>query len=403
MPKKILFFSLPSVSVDKTLTPVIDQLALKGYDVVHYNTEDFAPNTSHYFKFKSYPTVFTGHYSDKINEQTSYFDFGEILINAAASIMPYLVHEVEQEEPDVIIHSHLAVWGKLLARHCQVPNITLYTTFILDQRIMLPFFREIYDGNLQEGKHVKEAIGFLKKSKSLYKALGLRLRPDMWDVYINKGELNLSFILEAFQPERTLFGPEFHFLGYPTQKMKSIGKKELVYISMGTIVSQELQFFRSCIDLFSNKDVRVIISVGSRALLSYFGDVPDHIQLVPFVEQQKVLKEAKLFITRGGMASVHEAVYTLTPMVVIPVIPEQKMTARNIGELGIGVCIEERKATTSELQRAVDHILNNYERFTDNLSQLFSTIPETQATVKACQEITHYLEKNKTRAPEVLQ
>src|SRR5579859_730940 len=196
---KGLFFCLPSVSVDKTLTPVIDEIGLADYEIVYYNTKNFEPAGAHPFRFIAYPDTFRGYYSDRIDESTSYFLFGEILIDTAADLMDFLLSEAERGKPDFILHSHLAIWGKLLAKKYRLPAITLYTTFVLDKRIMLPFLRKISSATGVGLDNVHAGIGFYRKCASLYSRLQLEDKPDPWDAYVNAGDLNLSFIHEAFQ------------------------------------------------------------------------------------------------------------------------------------------------------------------------------------------------------------
>lgn len=373
MPKG-LFFSLPSVSVSQTLTPVVREVAMAGFEIVYYNTADFCPAGEHPFRFTAYPSTFKGHYSDKIDASTSYFDFGNILIDSAESLVDFLIDEIQREKPDFIIHSHLAVWGKLMAGYAKIPAITMYTTFVLDKRIMFAFHRQQNPSHAPGSRHAAEAIQFYRKSSTLYKRLQLAEQPDLWDVYINKGQLNLSFILDTFQPERHLFGSEFHFLGYPTFPGKYGPEKRLIYVAMGTILNKDILFYTQVINVLKELETESVVSVGKDVDISIFGTMPPHIKLVDFTDQRALLKEAKLFITRGGMASVHEAVYSCTPMIVVPVIPEQQITALKIRELGIGTSLPSVDINENILRNAIEEILDKTSCRT-RLECLARTIP----------------------------
>jgi MGT family glycosyltransferase len=384
MPKG-LFFSLPSVSVSKTLAPIVNGVAMSGHEIVYYNMADFRPDGDFHFRFKPYPDNCNAYYTDKIDEQTSYFDFGNILLDSAASLMDFLVSEVEKEKPDFIIHSHLAVWGKLIALLSKIPAITFYTTFVLDKRIMLPFIRKLNAGNDVSFDHVSEAMSFYRKFSGLYERFQLNGKPDVWDVYINKEGLNISFILKSFQSQPGLFGKEFRFVGYPTPIEKTGLEKSVIYVSMGTIMKGDIPFYKMVIDVLKDFRLNCIISVGDRIGIGQLGEIPEHIQVVPFTDQREVLKGARLFLTRGGMASVHEAVYTYTPMIVIPVIPEQQLTACRIEELGIGKQIPLKEVNEQTLRQAIGQILNNYDSYVQNLEALVAQAspitPEKQAAL----------------------
>ncbi len=383
--KKVFFFALPSVSVHNSLLPVLEQLCIDGYEVVYYNTAEYGERPRQHVQFRPYPSSFQGHYSDTITSTTSYFEFAQILVGAASSIADFLVQEVKREAPALIIHSHLALWGKLVAKACGLPHVAFYTTFVLDERIMLPFFREQQTAHSQPLNHVHEALTYMRKSSQLYKRLGLRAKPNIWDAYINTADLNLLFIEGCFQPGRQLFGPTHHWVGYPTQPEPAPQKQNLIYVSMGTVVKQEVAFFGMLINLFKALPAyRVVLSVGhAYAQVVEALDIPEHIEVQPHVNQKAVLKAARLFITRGGMASVHEALYTQTPMVVVPVIPEQQLTARRIAELGMGLQLNEADVTPTALAAAVQQVLDNYTAFEANMNEAFGAIAPVGATHQA--------------------
>ena len=388
---KGIFLSVPSVSVSKTLTLILDEIAANGYEVIYYNAKDFEPDGNHHFSFRAYPDKFTGYFAGKMDAHTSYFDFGEILINSAESLIDFLISEVNIEKPDFIVHSHLAVWGKLIAQHLQIPAVTLYTTFILDKRIMLPFFRKRNEGKHAGYNHVNEALSFYRKCDSLYTSLQLDGRLDIWDVYINKGDLNLCFILEHFQHQKHFFDQEFHFLGYPTPLEKMKREETTIYISMGTVFNAETEIYQLCIDVLNDMEIPSIVSVGSKGKVIKFKNVSKYIRVEEFVEQREVLKGAKLFITSGGMASVHEAIYTCTPMIVIPIIPEQQLTAEKIAELGIGVHIQHQLVRPKILKEAILEVLHNHETYVANLQKLCGSVSETPPEKKAVQLISTFL------------
>ncbi|MEO5563922.1 MAG: nucleotide disphospho-sugar-binding domain-containing protein [Chitinophagaceae bacterium] len=389
MPKG-LFFSLPSVSVSFTLAPIIQEVAASGIEIIYYNTKDFQPPGEYDFQFKPYPSNFPGYYADKIDGNSSYFDFGNILVDCAECLVDFLKEEITKEQPTFIIHSHLAVWGKLLAKFAGVPSVTLYTTFVLDKQIMFSFHRQRHVTNGRETTHVGDALKFYRKSSLLYKKLLLKDQPDLWDVYINKGKLNLSFILPSFQPEPSLFGNEFHFLGYPTCSEKWDAEKNLIYVSMGTIMNKDISFYSLIINVLKELHEECLIAVGSTMDIHQFGVMPPNIKIVGFTEQRTILKKTKLFITRGGMASVHEAVYSCTPMIVIPVIPEQQITAATIEKLGIGLQLSPQDLNEQVLDDAIQKMLGS-NSYVKNLECLANEIPVTSPGKKAAKLINDLL------------
>lgn len=398
MPKG-LFFSLPSISVANTLMPVIEEASLHGHEMVCYNTEAFRPEGSTPFRFIAYPEG-KGFGFEKMDVDISYFQFGELLTDTAIAILDFLIEEVEREKPDFILHSHLAPWGKLVARYFQVPAVSLFSTFVLDERIMVPFIRKLNTGSGISLTNISQGRRFFEKLQSLHDRLGFSDRPDIWDIYVNREKLNISFILGEFQPQRNILGESYHFVG-PTFSTGRTGlKHDLIYVSLGTIFTRDIPFYRLCIEVLKNFSLPAILSIGDKIETEELGDIPDHIRIEAFSNQPAILKDAALFITHGGMASVHEAVYTSTPMIVIPAIPEQVVTAESVETLGIGIQLEPGKITGELLHSSIKAILDNNGQYIKNLDALIGNMPRSSARVSACTLIDRFLAAENRRKTE---
>jgi MGT family glycosyltransferase len=389
MPKG-LFFSLPSISVANTLMPVIEEASLRGYEMVCYNTDAFRPKEPAPFRFMAYPDG-KGFGFEKMDVDISYFQFGEFLTDTAIAILDFLLEEVEREKPDFILHSHLALWGKLVARHFQIPAVSLFSTFVLDERIMVPFIRKLNTGSGISLTNISQGRRFFEKLQSLHDRLHFPDRPDIWDIYVNREQLNISFILGEFQPQRNMLGDSYHFVGPTFSTSRASLKHDLIYVSLGTIFTRDIPFYRLCIEVLRNFNMNAILSIGDKIEAEELGDIPGHIRIETFSNQTAILEDAALFITHGGMASVHEAVYTSTPMIVIPAIPEQVVTAESVETLGIGIQLEPGNITRELLHSSIRAILDNHRQYVDNLNALTQNLPESSGAASACTLIDRYL------------
>ena len=371
----------------------MEELKSSGYDLVYYNSETSRPRGNYSFSFKAYPEEFDCSFSNHVSNETSYFDFANILINASEGIIQFLKDEVETEKPDLIIHSHLAAWGKLVALHFKVPSVTLFTTFILDQKIMLPYIRGLNVSKKSDFGHIGEAMLFHKRIRSLYSKIGLKHSPDLWDVYINKGDLNILFILKDFQPNVEWFS-DAHYLGYPTaiENVDTNRKADTVYVSMGTVVKTNTSFYQLCIEVLGEMDCKAIISVGSNELIKKLKNPYPKIEVVSYTDQKNVLKDSAIFITHGGMASIHEAIYSHTPMIVIPTIPEQKFNADNVEKAGVGIHIKEKQVSYKSLKEAVNTIKESSSLYRNNIQALLDQVGDTPAEKSASLIISEFIE-----------
>ena len=64
--------------------------------------------------------------------------------------------------------------------------------------------------------------------------------------------------------------------------------------------------------------------------------LPDNFIVRPFVNQGEILKHASLFITAGGMNSIHEALYYGVPCLICPQQGEQLLNAKRFEAMGFG-------------------------------------------------------------------
>ena len=58
------------------------------------------------------------------------------------------------------------------------------------------------------------------------------------------------------------------------------------------------------------------------------------------VPQLAVLEHASVFITRGGLGGVMEALYHGVPMIVVPRMTDQHLNGQRVEELGLGVLLD---------------------------------------------------------------
>lgn len=393
---KGLFFGAPSVSVCNTLYPVLEALISDKYEIIAYNLEDFAPPANYRFSFKQYPPYQNGYHPGCMDEHTTYLQFGEILIDTSVALTDYILKEIEKEKPDFILHSHLAVWGRLVAAHFKLPAITFFTTFILDKKIMLSYFVKNVSRNGQAIEHLRSTVRFTRKLKKLHQQLQLTQEPDIWNIYINPTSLNVSFIIENFQPDRLQIGADFKFLGYPAAPALSRIDRDIIYISMGTILNRNTDFYKLCIEALLDVKTHCVLVIGKSIDRKILGVIPAHIEVVEFADQTKILQRSLLFITRGGMASVHESVYRHTPMIVVPEMAEQQLTAQKVEEMGIGIHLPPATLCKDLLKQAITNILQDHDWYTANLEALLATVPTMRAEERAVRHITTYLNNNNT-------
>ncbi len=395
-------FGMPSVSMDKTLRLVFEQVASLNYEVLYYNTEAFRPKERSRIKFRAYPDSYTGYRSDTIEGDILYFRFGSLLVDTAASMIDFLMAEAEREKPDFILHSHLALWGKLIAKHLNIPAVSVLATFVMDERIMLPQLQKRKRGEGPDVSSIREGRIYYQKIHALYDKLGLQEVPNIWDAYVNQEKFNVSLITGDLQPRRELIKPHFKFAGLPIRVEREV-KQDYIYVALGTVFNANLNFYKLCLRVLKKRKLKGVISVGNKINIDELGEVPDFVRVAQYVDQIEVLKKASIFITHGGPPSVQEAICTLTPMIVTPRITEQRLVGERVEELAIGIYLSMPEPTEEELCGAIDGILGNYKYYVDNLESVIANAPAFPAPITASYLIDTYLKTELKRNPVILE
>ena len=132
------------------------------------------------------------------------------------------------------------------------------------------------------------------------------------------------------------------------------GDGALVYLSLGSLGSADVDLMRRLVDLLGRTDHRYIVSKGPRA--DEF-ELPDNMWGEGRVPQTSIIPEVDLVITHGGNNTVTESLHYGKPMVVLPLFWDQYDNAQRMAELGFGVRLATYDFADDELTEAVDGLL----------------------------------------------
>ena len=132
------------------------------------------------------------------------------------------------------------------------------------------------------------------------------------------------------------------------------GDGPLVYLSLGSLGSADVELMRTLIAELADGPYRVIVSKG-----------PQHDQFelaanmvgAEFLPQTSILPQVDLVITHGGNNTVTEALYFGKPMVVLPLFWDQYDNAQRVHDTGFGVRVDTYGHAPEELTGAIDTLL----------------------------------------------
>lgn len=111
------------------------------------------------------------------------------------------------------------------------------------------------------------------------------------------------------------------------------------------------------------------MAIGDRNDRSKIKKAPDNFIIASYVPQTEVLSEADIFITHGGMNSVHDAIHFNVPFVIIPHDKDQPMIAQRLTELEAANRLLKEHVNVQTLREAVTDVLSN-EKYKHGIRKL---------------------------------
>ncbi len=366
---KVVFYSLFAHGHINPTLGVVKELIKRGHKVIYYSGSEFKEkikNTGATFIPYNLPQIDISHIPPNSLKLLV------LLLDITSGLLPLLVKEAKEIGPSCIMHDSFALWGWIMARHMGIPGIDSITTFALN----LPILRRITHGSIIKRiiQDPYSHIGVLRKKRALEKKYGVRIR--LSNIILNPERLNIIYTSREFQPFSQEFDNTYKFVGPSILEERDEGesilelpeRKTIIYISLGTVRNKSPKFFKGCIEALSGSPYHIVMSLGKGINIEELGKIPSNFTVRNFVPQIEVLKRSSLFITHGGMNSVHEALWFGIPMVLFPQTPEQMLISRRVEVMGAGKVMEE--ASSKTIKKYVEEVLDNpsYKKAANNLS-----------------------------------
>ncbi len=348
---KIVFLNIPAHGHVNPTLPVVQELVRRGEQVIYFNAEEFRPQIeASGAEFRPYPAsplssgAIAAAMGDGVIARASV-----LLFQATEALLPWTLEELRRERPDLIVFDSTVLWGRMAATLLDVRAAGSISTFVFDQNT--------------EGVNWRDVLWLLRQTLPLVPGL-LRARrrlrrrygaayPASRSLFPMRGGLNLVFTARDLQPRTPLIDETFRFVG-PAINPQTRGAAEpfelpqqgpLVYISLGTVHSaHEAQsaFYRRCFEAFGDYPAQFLLAAGRQLDIGALGPIPANFTVRPTVPQLEVLQRADLFITHGGINSMHEGLYYGVPLILIPQQFEQLLNARCAAAHGAGLIIEDQ-------------------------------------------------------------
>ena len=393
-----VFLNVPAYGHVNPTLAVAHELVQRGEKVIYYLTEDFrAAIEATGATFRSYQSQ-TGQLLSPTN-----FNFTTgarppnampfMLLDEGARVLPQVLESIRTDRPDYILYDMMCLWAKIAARSLHIPAILLRPSYAAnEQSNLMTNMRNM--GNMGGmSREANNTLGATVAGPAISSDAGstpvVAGFPAMFsqvndklaelcrtynvtpftaqEMFLGMEPLNIVFIPKEFQPGGETFDKRFVFVGPSIQPrpdtsnfpLDKLTEQTTLYISLGTVFNNQADFYNMCFAAFKDEPWQVVLSTGTNVDPAALDPIPANFLVSPQVPQLEVLQHASLFVTHCGMNSTMESLYYGVPMVSVPQMPEQMMTARRIQELDLGRLLDKNTLTVESLHSTVEQVMTN--------------------------------------------
>lgn len=367
----IFFFSLPAHGHVNPTLPLVRELTSRGHRVLYYDVEAFREKIeaagAQFVPIDAYMPP-----APEDIDRRAGKDFASLIEMAAdltLSLNERVAQDVAEHHPACVVGDSVCIWGKLLARRHGLPFICSTTTFAFNDQSARLMKR-------QPGEVLRMLLGMPRMARKLRQ---LREHghdaPDVISLIGNDTKTpTIVYTSRLFQPMSETFGDSYAFVGpsvmqrYPRRPHD----RPLVYVSLGTVLNNAPDFYRSALQALSGMDCDAILSIGDAVDPAALGPVPGNVRIFPRVNQLEVLAGADVFLTHCGMNSVSESLLCGVPMVLFPQHGEENAVAIRCEQLGAGLRL--KRPSASCIRSALEAVLGDdrYRRAAQTVAEDFA-------------------------------
>ncbi|NLL76432.1 MAG: hypothetical protein GX235_04185 [Clostridiales bacterium] len=308
--------------------------------------------------------------------------------------LPEILDITNEKMYDMIICDSFFGGACFLKQITKIPVVCSHSSFAMSQA---PVPKQM----LVAGFHpqLDHCYRILKRICESYKIE----EPSLEQVFTSKGDLNIVYTTRNFNGEEEVHEPDYLFAGPSIDRLQEthdldssvIGDRKLIYISLGSLNTDFVDFYKTCISAFRNTDYYVCMSIGKKCDATQLGEIPPNFLVKSFLPQLEILKRADVFITHAGFNSVNEALYFGVPMLALPRVNDQHMVAKRLVSMQLGITESIKELSPEELRNKTEalimdrNIKGNCMQISlemKNFAKLEQTVCKLKEYADACKE-----------------
>lgn len=359
----------------------VAELVRRGHTVVFCNAAEFeALIVATGARFVAYPPALTTTDFAQTLKRGDLLAAYVLLLDATPELTVFCLAQLRADRPDAVVYDAVATWGYIAAKTLKLRTVSESPIFVFE------FLRHL----LGWGEFWGLAKGFIPRLPRLAAAwlrllrFGIGNLPIAVPLYPVRGDRNIILTSRELHPKSPLLtGERWVFSGAsidartrPDQfDFARLDGRPVILVSLGTVQFLNDRFFRTVMDTFADFDAQFLLAAGPGSDVGRFGAVPDNFIVQQTFPQMPVLERAALFITHGGLGSVHETLWNGVPFVAVPQHFEQLRNALAAAKGGAGIILDGEcyghPVSAAELRKAVETVLSDaqYRRSATRLGE----------------------------------
>ena len=203
---------------------------------------------------------------------------------------------------------------------------------------------------------------------------------DWLNLYVYPGEVDYERgapLASTWHRLETCVRRQHTVLGAPAEILE--GEGALVYLSLGSLGSADVELMRRLVDVLSRAPHRFVVSKGPQA--SEF-ELADNMWGDEFLPQPALLPLADVVITHGGNNTTTECFHFGKPMVALPLFWDQYDNAQRVAETGFGIRLQTYDFEDGELLGAIDRLAGD-EDLRGRMAAIAARAQAAPGTVRA--------------------
>jgi MGT family glycosyltransferase len=333
---RVLYASIPAWGHALPVLPGLVELRERGHEVRMLASASFEREVAAHVEAIAYHSPM-----DDPGNPVDLADMGAVLPTLLAEARSAFAALSARERPDAVVADVLSMAGWLYAQAVGLPLVRVWPVFASNSEFSLHT-----DYTSRHDDEASTAAFFGAVAEFLAEVGLASVPPERF--FDNEADHNIALYPREVQPRGETFDDRFSFVRpcvRPPEESADLawlrGEDPLVAVTLGTVFTHNVDFFRACVAGVDRLGWRAAVSAGPTLTRADLGPVSARVVLRRRLPMIDTLRHASVLVSHGGLTSALEALVHGVPVVVAPQIGEQRAVADRVEALGVGVRLRE--------------------------------------------------------------